>query len=98
MVDEAARRRVAVDDLMLQVQLPGDGPGAERNKRPPREVLPEKRRPEPQSIDDDSQPDRRPFDPPPERRKLHDLHSNSANPGDLSPSLPNPHQTSIVSR
>ena len=80
LVDAAVPGRVAVDGLVLQVQLPGDDPGADRGEAPPREIAIEERRQKPQSVDDESQRDRRPFNVATKRRKFDNLHELCSQP------------------
>ena len=74
LVDAAVPTRMAMNNLVLQVQLPGDDPGAERGQAPPRQVPVEICRQQPQPVNGDREPGRRPFDAAFERRKFDNLH------------------------
>jgi hypothetical protein len=65
---------MAVNCFVLQVQLPGNDPSAERRQNPPRQITIEKGSQQPQSVYAESERDRRPFDATLKRRKLYDLH------------------------
>ncbi len=80
LIDAAVAGRMAVNGLVLQVQLPRDDPGAQRGEGPPRKVPVEIRPREPRPVNGESQPGRRPFDAAFKRRKFDNLH-------DLAPRL-----------
>ncbi len=75
LIDAPVPRRMAMNSLVLEVQLPGDDPRAERRQRPPGEIIVEKSGREPQSVYGESERHRRPFDAAFERREFHDLHA-----------------------
>ena len=65
---------MAVNDLVLQVQLPGDGPPAKRSQGPPGQTALKRRDKEPQPVDGECERHGRPFNSAFERFELHEFH------------------------
>src|SRR5271166_2914679 len=67
---------MAVNGFVLEVQLPGNDPAADRGQGPPRQIAVEIRGHEPRPIDDKSETHRRPFHPTGQRRQVNDIHGD----------------------
>ena len=73
-VDATIAGRMIVDGFVLQIQLPGDGPGAERGQSPPWQIAIEIGGHKPEAVNGGREAGCRPFDAALQWRKFHDLH------------------------
>ena len=80
LVYPAVASRMAVNGLVLEVQLPGDDPGADRGETPPRQVAVEIGGHEPRAVNDESKRHGRPLNVALKRRKFDDPHDLGPQP------------------